>query len=180
MGWIPEPPPRSLQLINMKPRAGRSWLLSCQRIAHLESRKAFLGAPGSWPRSLPPRPDGQWSPLLSVLGSLCPNPRLNSPVTPTTSLALVFPLCTGSLGRWMGRPRLRGPWGLFEVQWRFQEVVEGSAPAFLFLRTGKTPLFLIPFSVPSLSGSRTCPKDLSKLQLGREGECLGRESSHFL
>ena len=108
-------PSWSLQLINMKPRAGRSWPLSCQRIAHLESRKAFLGAPRSWPRSLPPRPDGQWSPLLSVLGSLCPSPHLNSPVTPTSSCALVFPLCAGSLGRWMVRPRFSGPWGSLHI-----------------------------------------------------------------
>ena len=58
VGWVPEPPPQSLQLVNMKPRAGRSWPLSCQRIAHLESHKAFLGAPRSWPRSLPPCPVG--------------------------------------------------------------------------------------------------------------------------
>lgn len=167
-------PSWSLQLINMKPRAGRSWPLSCQRIAHLESRKAFLGAPRSWPRSLPPRPDGQWSPLLSVLGSLCPSPHLNSPVTPTSSCALVFPLCTGSLGRWMARPRLRGPWGSLQVSGDFKR------SAFLLLRTGKPPLFLIPFSVPSLSGPRTCPKELSKLQLGKEDGCLERESSHFL
>lgn len=44
MGWIPEPPPRS-QLVNMKPGAERSWPLSCQQSAHLESHKAFLRAP---------------------------------------------------------------------------------------------------------------------------------------
>lgn len=73
-----------------------------------------------------------------------------------------------------GEAQAQGSLGLFAGQWRFQEV------CILLLRTGKPPLFLIPFSVPSLSGPRTCPKELSKLQLGKEGGCLERESSHFL
>lgn len=57
VGWIPEPPPQSLQLINMKPRAGRSWPLSCQQSAHLESHKVLLGAPRSWAQASSTPPD---------------------------------------------------------------------------------------------------------------------------
>lgn len=76
-----------------------------------------------------------------------------------------------------GEAQAQGSLRLCEGQWRFQEVIEGSAPAFLLLRTGKPALFLIPFSVPSLSRPRICPQELSKLQLGRADGCLGRESS---
>lgn len=76
-------PVRSLQLVNMKPGAGRIWPLSCQQSTHLESRKVvLLELLGAGPRALPPHPGGQWTPHLRVWDSLClsPHPSHQPPV----------------------------------------------------------------------------------------------------
>lgn len=107
VGWIPEPPS---QLINMKPGAGRSWLLSCQQSAHLESRKAILGAAPTLPGI---------GPLLGP-GLPLPEPPLK-PVTPTSSLlpSLAVPwflLCAKEVlcgDEW--EARLRGPWSILKA-----------------------------------------------------------------
>lgn len=77
MGWIPEPPPLSLQLVNMKLRAGGSWPLNCQQSAHLESRKAFLGAPRSGAQGCPTPPSQAVASSLVGAGLLLPEPHSN-------------------------------------------------------------------------------------------------------
>lgn len=143
-------PVRSLQLVNMKPGAGRIWPLSCQQSAHLESHKVVLGAPRSWAQGLPP-------PTLMGVGLPLPGPPLEppGPVFPPRcrhSLCLGF-FCvqrTQCTSRLRGRdgevhaPRGQGSW---QASGGLSEPQRGPAPGFL-PRTAKPPLFLIPFSVP--------------------------------
>lgn len=109
MDWILKFSLEAFSSLKYEAQGWRSWLLSCQRIAHLESRKHFSELPGGWPRSLPPRPDGQWSPLLSVLGSSAQIPfKLRQSLPP---LALPwFPLYRKS-GEMDGEAQAQGSLG---------------------------------------------------------------------
>lgn len=85
-------PVRSLQLVNMKPGAGRIWPLSCQQSAHLESRKVVLRAPRSWAQGSPTPPWWAVGSSLVGVGLPLPEPLSESLVSCTSSL--VLPLAT--------------------------------------------------------------------------------------
>lgn len=104
-------PVPSLQLVNMKPGAGRIWPLSCQQSAHLESRKVVLGAPRSWAQGSPTPP--WWAVDSSLVGVGLPLPE--PPVLPLAVPQFLLcaketnPLCF-SCGGVDGESGLRASW----------------------------------------------------------------------
>lgn len=107
-------PVGSLQLVNMKPGAGRIWPLSCQQSAHLESRKVVLGAPRSWAQGSPTPPGWAVDSSLAGVGLHLPEPPSEPPASCASYLLLPLAVpqfllceketCCTSVGGWMGSP----------------------------------------------------------------------------
>lgn len=174
-------PVRSLQLVNMKPGAGRIWPLSCQQSAHLESRKVVLGAPRSWAQSSPTLPWWAVDSSLAGVGLPLPEPPSEPPVSRASSPLLLlavpqFLLCAKATcllllwGGWMGSPGLGLP-GALSRPVEVSEGIEGPC-SWMSPENSEAPIISNSLSVSSLRRPRTCPKECTTLQLGREDGCL--------
>lgn len=109
-------PVPSLQLVNMKPGAGRIWPLSCQQSAHLERRKVVLGAPRSWAQGSPTPPWWAVDSSLVGVGLPLPEPPVLTLAVPQFLLCAkeTSPLCfCGGMDGESGLPGALG--GLVEV-----------------------------------------------------------------